>query len=166
MMPALGTSVASGAGSQPVIAQYFGIFHCTRSAEEFKAIVNAAPFGACNLLLLAFVHTVKSPDPDGGYIAQFNDGREPPCPPGKPPDSDKERVALVINRARALNPTIKILLSLGYDPGDLGNAAATPSQFADSVARLVQDNVLDGFDIDYETPDGVTAEQLVVLVDA
>lgn len=161
-MPASNKSPVTGASSQPVVAQFFGIFHGIPH-EGFVNIVNAAPFGACNLLILAFVHSVKTTP---FFIARFNNGRDNNFPNGTPPDTDLERVALVVNRARALNPAIKILLSLGYDRHDLSNAVSTPKQFADSIARLVQTYELDGFDIDYESAGGVTGHQIVTLVQA
>jgi Glycosyl hydrolases family 18 len=164
-MPASSKSVAVRANSQPLVAQFFGIFHGI-SHEGFVNIVNAAPFGVCDLLILGFLHTAQSPVEviQGRFIARFNNGRDNDFPKGKSPDTDLERVALVVNRARALNPAIKILVSLGYEDGDLAGAVRTPQSFANSVAKLVQEYALDGFDIDYERP--TTAEKLIVLVEA
>jgi hypothetical protein len=161
-MPVSRTSLRTGANPQPVIAQYVGIFHGAKEAH-FAQIIKSAPFAACNLLILAWVHSVEGPE--GIFTAQFTNGRDNDCPKAGP-GADLERVALVVHLARAQNPGIKILVSLGYDPGDLLNAAKSPSQFADSVAKLVQDHGLDGFDIDYENVGGVTPDEVVDLVNA
>src|SRR5260370_6700999 len=42
-----------------VVGQFFGIFNGI-PADRYQHIVNTAPFDKCNLLILAFVRTVKS----------------------------------------------------------------------------------------------------------
>ena len=66
--------------------------------------------------------------------------------------------------ARKKNPSIKILISLGWGNGENGNdagkAARTPVEFADSVRTLVQAYHLDGIDIDFESTDVEPAAML------
>src|SRR5207302_1914586 len=130
--------------------------------EHYDKIVATAPFQDCNLLILAFVHTVTKNDVN---IAAFTNGRDDPKYPAKPGDLDIDRVKLVVSAARAKNPSIKILLSLGWGNNDAGLAAQTPGPFADSVRALVQDAKLDGFDIDYEST-SVTAPKMLALAQA
>jgi hypothetical protein len=134
----------------PVVGQYFGLFGGVSKAR-YREIVAAAPFDKCNLLILAFVHTFTFQRDDGQpiYIAQFNNERE-----GNfvldPNDTDSDRIKLVVRMARKKNPSIKILISLGFGINDAGLAAVTPVAFADSVSTIVQAYKLDGVDIDLE----------------
>jgi hypothetical protein len=130
-----------------VVAQYFGFFNGV-SREHYQKIVATAPFQDCNLLILAFVHTVPK---DGAYVAQFTNWRDDKKYPSTPGDTDEDRLKLVVKTARARNPKIRILVSLGWGGNDAGMAAKTPVQFAQSVASLAQKYNLDGFDIDYES---------------
>src|SRR5258708_37994850 len=66
---------------------------------------------------------------------------------------EQDRVMRVVKRARAMNSEIKILISLGWGKNDAGDAATTPTPFAESVASIVKTCDLDGFDIDYEDTD-------------
>ena len=68
-----------------------------------------------------------------------------------PNDNDWDRVKLIVETAHKKSPSINILISLGYEPDDLENAAATPAAFADSVRALVHRYDLNGFDIDFES---------------
>lgn len=149
---------ASGLISGPVVAQYFGFFNGVPK-EHYDHIVATAPFQDCNLLILAFVHTMQK---NGIYIADFTNGRDDPNYPAKPGDMDIDRVKLVVKTARAKNPSLKILVSLGWGNNDAGLAAQTPGPFADSVRAIVQTLGLDGLDIDYESTD-VTASQMLTL---
>jgi GH18 family chitinase len=144
-----------------VVGQYFGFFNGVPK-QRYDHIVATAPFDKCNLLILAFVHTVKQ---DDVYVAQFTNWRDNRNKyPATPGDTDQDRVKLVVKTARARKPSIKILISLGWgeSSNDAGRAAATPVQFADSVVALVQTYDLDGFDIDFESTD-VEAKDMLTL---
>jgi hypothetical protein len=145
-----------------VVGQYFGIFNGV-SKTNYEAIVNTAPFETCNLLILAFVWAFITSD--GTYAAQFKNWRDDNYnnSTSTPDDTDQDRVQLVVRTARAKNPGLKILISLGWGDNDTGHAATTPKQFADSVASIVQTYELDGFDIDYESV-SVEADAMRALV--
>ena len=164
------STLGQGPGlARPVIGQFFGIFHgCSK--EHYGQIVASAPFDRCNLLILAFVKTwqaswgeftpVLPNTRDGG----FNSGFE------KPDDTDDDRIKLVVKTARAKNPSLKILISLGWY-NEVVLAAKTPRIFAEGLRDIVQKYGLDGFDIDYElTPeadrlkDAFTAADFVQLM--
>lgn len=71
--------------------------------------------------------------------------------------TDRSRLSSVVQDAKAKNPDIKILISLGWESGDLSNIFPGGStnyvnQYAQSVANFVKSNGLDGFDIDWEGP--------------
>ena len=141
-----------------VVGQYFGFFNGV-PRQHYEKIVATAPFADCNLLILAFVHTVSK---GGAYVAQFTNGRDNPKYPSTPGDTDVDRVKLGGKMARAVNPSLKILVSLGWGNNDAGLAAKTPGPFADSVASIAQNCGLDGFDIDYESTD-VQPQQMLSL---
>ena len=140
-----------------VVGQYFGIFHGALK-EDFAAIVAKAPFDKCNLLILAFVRTVSH---GADNVAVFTNWRDNNflCQSG---DTDRDRMKLVVETARAKNPSIKILVSLGWGNNDVRVAAMTPGPFAKSVAAIVQEFGLDGFDIDYESAD-VSVDAMLAL---
>ncbi|HEY6763332.1 MAG TPA: glycoside hydrolase family 18 protein [Candidatus Sulfotelmatobacter sp.] len=134
--------------SDSVVGQYFGFFDGV-SKQHYQQIVSTAPFDQCNLLILAFVHAVQK---NGVYIAQFTNWRDNSFP-YDPKDSDLDRVKLIVQTARQKNPSLKILMSLGWGTNDAGNAASTPGPFADSVGALIQTLNLDGLDVDFESTD-------------
>lgn len=150
----------------PVVGQYFGLFDGL-SKERYREIVAAAPFDKCNLLILAFVRTFTFDRPSEGgrriYVAQFANGREKPFELD-PNDTDGDRVKLLVRMARKKNPSIKILISLGWgDNKDTERAVKTPVEFADSVRTLVQAYHLDGIDIDFEPPVDVEPAAMLTL---
>jgi GH18 family chitinase len=136
------------------VGQYFTLYDGV-SKEQYQRVVAAAPFDKCNLLILAFVRTFTfhRPPKKGGpiYVAQFANGRDPFSFPLDPNDTDGDRVKLVVETARKKNPSINILISLGWGANDAGKAALTPVAFADSVRALVQAYDLNGFDVDFES---------------
>jgi hypothetical protein len=143
------------APASPVVGQYFGFFNGVPK-EHYEEIVAKAPFEDCNLLILAFVHTVER---NGVYVASFTNWRDNKQPPGAG-GSDEDRVKLVVKTARRRNPSLKILISLGFGSNDAGNAAKTPQPFARSLSSIVQAYGLDGIDIDYESTVVETDEML------
>ena len=144
-----------GPGPGNVVGQFFGIFHgCEK--EVFDTIVRTAPFDQCNLLILAFVgvyHPEGFTDPL--WMPKFHDGRDNNFNGGqaKGDDTDDYRVRLVVSTARAKNPNIKILVSLGFPNNDVVLASQSPKFFAEGLREIVQIYGFDGFDIDYESVD-------------
>lgn len=145
--------------TKPVCGQYFGIFLVSK--ESFDKIVDSAPFDKTNLLLVAFVHTYKK---DGKYVADYENARDKGAKPN-PGDYDADRIDYLVSKARAENPNIKIVISLGWGKNDVDNAALTPNDFADSVKALVERHKLDGFDIDYES-ESVSESDMLTLTNA
>jgi Glycosyl hydrolases family 18 len=130
----------------PFVAQFFGFFNGVPK-QHYEKIVAAAPFDQCNLLILAFVHTVQK---NGVYVADFTNWRDNNFP-FDPNDTDIDRVKLVVKTARQKNPSLPIIISLGWGTNDAGNAAKTPGPFADSMRAIVQTFGLNGIDIDFES---------------
>ncbi len=128
-----------------VIGQYIGIFN-DAAVDNFNPILaKNPPFDLWDITFIAFLHTFPHA---GAYVVDFENARGGGAP--NPGDTDGDRVAKLIAAARKKNPAMKFVISLGYGSSDLANAATTPEAFADSVVKLLQDNDLDGFDIDYE----------------
>ncbi len=144
-----------------VAGQYFGFFDGVPKAH-YDEIVASAPFDQCNLLILAFVHAVQT---DGEWVAEFTNWRDNHVGKAGAGDTDADRVKLVVEAARAKNPDLKILISLGWGTNDAGDAAKTPAAFAASVAQLAQTYDLDGFDIDFESTE-IEPQALLGLADA
>jgi len=142
------------------IGQYFTLYDGV-SKQKYQNVVAGAPFEKCNLLILAFVGTFtidRSPKESGPiHVVQVANGRDPSTFPVNPNDTDGDRIKLIVETARKKNPSINILISLGYNSQDLEKAASTPVAFADSVRAVVQAYDLNGFDIDFENTDVKTS---------
>lgn len=127
-------------------AQYFGaIFdgEGDNNSDVWDSLwVTTPPFEKLDILLVAFAHTVVDPT-TGKYVLGFWD-QNPVIPDGA------TRLKTVVSTARAVNPNIKILISLGYGSADLGNACQNIDIFSASVVAFIKKFNLDGFDIDYE----------------
>lgn len=149
-----------------VVGQFYTLYDGV-SKEEYRKVVEASPFDKCNLLILAFIRTFEffRDKDDGGtiWVAQFANGRvdkDGKLYPLDPDDTDGDRVKFIVETARKKNPSINIVVSLGWGANDTGNAANSPIAFADSLRALVQAYDLDGVDIDYES---VKVEQTAML---
>lgn len=151
-----------------VVGQFYTLYDGV-TKEDYGKVVAAAPFDKCNLLVLAFIRTfefVRDKDSGGNiWVAQFANGRVDgngnPYPLD-PNDTDGDRVAFVVETARKKNPSINIVVSLGWGANDTGNAASSPIAFADSLRALVQAYDLDGIDIDYESTSVAPAAMLAL----
>jgi hypothetical protein len=134
----------------PVVGQYFGFFNGVPK-QHYDQIVAAAPFDKCNLLILAFVHTVQK---DGVYVAQFTNWRDNSSDPSTPGDTDQDRVKLVVQTARKKNTSLKILISLGWGntSNDAGNAAKTRYRLRTAWRRLCRPTVSTGSTLTTSAP--------------
>jgi len=118
--------------------------------RSFRIHAYEIPF----LLILGFLRIAETSPPNPVYIPKFTNWRDNQFNGGwsTPDDTDADRVRLVTQTARARNPNIKILVSLGWY-AELVQAASTPQAFATELASIVRTYGLDGFDIDYEETD-------------
>jgi len=140
-----------------VVGQYFGLFHgCEK--DHYDTIVKTAPFDCCNLLILGFLDLWQTAGTNQNLVQLpnsrdncFNGGK------AKDGDTDEDRIRLVLDTARARNPNLKILISMGWYT-QVVKASQTPGAFAYSLAAFVDKYKLDGFDIDWETHNGWTED--------
>lgn len=153
----------------PVVGQYFGIFNVSK--VTFRKTVDSAPFDKTNLLLIAFVHTYPEKSDGSKYVVGYEEARAVPSSPADA-DTDADRIDYLVSTARAKNPSIKILVSLGWGKNrDVEYAVKSPTEFAASVKSLVARHKLDGFDIDYEfapiyRPINIDPKSVLVLAQA
>ncbi|MCX7970862.1 MAG: glycosyl hydrolase family 18 protein [Negativicutes bacterium] len=141
--------------TKPIITEYFGIFN-DGSADNFHAALNLnPPYQKWDITYIAFVHTYYQ---NGYWVVDYENARGGGSPAAG--DTDRDRIAQLKQAALAVNPNMKFIVSLGWGRSDFSNGAKNPVQFAQSVCRIIQDNGLDGFDIDYES-DYVSQSQFI-----
>lgn len=127
----------------PIAATYYPIYN--NSVGEYVIPTNTMPFNKVSTILIAFAHTY----PKGrGAILDFEDTQ---------PD-EINRLPLLVNTARLVNPDIKFLISLGWEHNDWTyinlDYINHANQFVPSVINFIRVHHLDGFDIDDEGING------------
>jgi GH18 family chitinase len=138
----------------PLVTQYFAVFNDGTTDNFHAALDRNPPFDLWHITFIAFLHTYER---DGLYVADYenargHDGDDQPIPPA-PGDTDADRIQQLVRAARATNPKMKFIISLGWGRDDFKNGATNPIAFASSVGDIVEANDLDGFDVDYERVD-------------
>ncbi|KTD58177.1 glycosyl hydrolase family 18 [Legionella sainthelensi] len=100
------------------------------------------PFNRVSAIFVAFAHTYAQ---QNGAVLTYEQGQ---------PD-EPARLALLVQSARAGNPNIKILISLGWGKNDwtyINNDFVNRANiFVPSVIQFIRSNHLDGLDIDDES---------------
>jgi hypothetical protein len=140
--------------ANPLVTQFFAIFNDDRADNFHAALALEPPFQQWDITFIAFLHTF---DRAGTYVADYENARghdddgEPIAP--APGDADPDRIRQLIDAALAVNPRMKFIVSLGWGRDDFENGAKNPAAFAASVGDIVEENHLDGFDVDYESVD-------------
>jgi hypothetical protein len=104
------------------------------------------PFHKVSALFVAFAHAYPDPNDPNGALLMFEQGQA----------LEPERLLLLTTVARAVNPGIKILISLGWsaagsDWAAINTDAQGTNEFAGSVVSFILQHELDGFDIDDES---------------
>ncbi|MCX5774365.1 MAG: glycosyl hydrolase family 18 protein [Fusobacteria bacterium] len=165
-----GSSAQSGSSTPLVISQYIGIFNDGTTDNFHAALAKKPPFNEWDITDIAFVHTYLE---NGYYVADYENARG-----GQPisgSDTDSNRISQLLLCATDTNPAtnpnnysqaninMKFLISLGWGNNDFSNGAKNPDQFAASVCKIIQDNDLDGFDIDYEDDSSMTPQSFVAV---
>jgi hypothetical protein len=151
-----GDQSAEDAGSR-LVTQYFAIFNDGRT-DNFHACLNLdPPYELWDMTFIAFLHTYRKGD---AYVADYenargHDDQMQPIPPA-PGDTDRDRIRQLREAALRTNPAMKFIISLGWGKNDFSNGAENPTAFAASVGTIVEENDLDGFDVDFES-DTITA---------
>jgi len=135
-----------------LVTQYFAIFN-DGTTDNFHACLDLnPPYELWDITLIAFLHTYRKGD---AYVADYENARglddqQRPIPPA-PGDTDRDRIRQLREAALRTNAAMKFIISLGWGHDDFSNGAQNPTQFASSVGNIVEENDLDGFDIDFES---------------
>ena len=137
--------------ARPLVTQYVGIFNDGKQDNFGPCLDLNPPYALWSITFIAFVHTFER---NGLYVADYEnarglDARGEQIPPS-PGDTDRDRIRRLVEAARAVNPSMRFVISLGWGRGDFPNGARNPVEFAASVGRIVEENGLDGFDVDFE----------------
>jgi GH18 family chitinase len=139
-------------GTQRLVTQYFAIFN-DGTTDNFHACLELdPPYELWDMTFIAFLHTYREGDV---YVVDYENARgqddqQRPIPP-VPGDTDRDRIRQLREAALATNPAMKFIVSLGWGRNDFSNGAQNPTEFASSVGDIVEENELDGFDIDFES---------------
>lgn len=100
------------------------------------------PFSKVSALFVAFAHTYPY---QNGALFTYEAGQP----------SEPSRLALLVKTARAANPNVKIIISLGWGKNDwsyINNDYIHHANiFVPSVIQFIRTNQLDGLDIDDES---------------
>ena len=141
-----------GGGQQHLVTLYFAIFN-DGTTDNFHACLDLdPPYELWDMTIIAFLHTYRRGDV---YVADYENARgqddqQRPIPPA-PGDTDRDRIRQLREAALPTNPEMKFVISLGWGQNDFSNGAQNPIEFASSVGDIIEENDLDGFDIDFES---------------
>ncbi len=124
----------------PVAATYYPIYNS--GVNQYIEPTSTMPFDKISTIFVAFAHAYPYKN---GAILTLEKGQ---------PD-EPQRLKLLLNTAKAKNPKIKLLISLGWGQNDWtyisNDIINNANHFASSVIRLIREYNLDGFDIDDES---------------
>ncbi|WP_417446654.1 glycosyl hydrolase family 18 protein [Kangiella sp.] len=124
---------------------------------------------------LCFFVTVKRTDGSWTIELGNKDQTYPSNQPGNNTHpSTQDYMEYVIRDAKAANPNMLFLATLGYNEGVLSNIfsgsddSTGATNFANNLVEYLADNNLDGFDLDWEypVPNSITSEQFSLLFNA
>ncbi len=133
----------------PVAGSFYPIYN--QGKDQYIPPSKAMPFDKISALFVAFAHAYPSPARRGdGGILELEHGQA----------AEHDRLLNLVSFARAANPGIKILISLGWAKNDWdyidSDFKNKRNLFAPSVIALIRKYGLDGFDIDWESVGGVS----------
>lgn len=135
----------SNAFPTPYAGSYYPIYNS--GTNQYIPPTASMPFNKISSLFVAFAHAYQIGSTSGAQLLLETDQPDEPA-----------RLSNLVQVARAANPGIKILISLGWGKDDWtyisNDYTSGQNQFASSVVKLVQQYGLDGFDIDDESIGG------------
>lgn len=125
----------------------------TSPTSCYQALIENNVYQSVDILFICFVKSV--PAASGGYTVEI--------PPGTHPGglTSQQYLQYVVADARKSNPDIKICVTLGYDSGtNISQIFFDPSNpdrlsaetFGANLLVFLQENDLDGLDLDWEWP--------------
>jgi hypothetical protein len=135
----------------------------------YQALIRNEVYQSLDVLFICFAKTV--PDGNGACTIEI--------PPGTHPGglTSQQYLQYVVADARRINPDIKICVTLGYGSGtnisqifpDPANPdGPSAAAFAANLLAFLQENQLNGLDLDWESPisDLTTQAQFAAFVNA
>lgn len=129
----------------PVAGAYYPIYNS--GVGQYIPPTTEMPFNLVSALFVAFAHA---------YPVGNTNGAELQLEAGQP--DEPTRLPLLVSVARTVNPSIKILISLGWGKNDWtwisNDLTSNTNNFPASVVALIRLYQLDGFDIDDESIGG------------
>lgn len=138
-VPSIPTADSSGNDTGHYAGTYYPLYN--EGVEQWIEPTDSTPFDKVSDVFAAFAHAY--PQGKGGVLA-FEQGQ-----PKEP-----ERLQSLEKFARAKNPHVKVLITLGWAKHDWDPIAAdyqnNAGLFVPSVVAFLRQNKLDGFDIDDE----------------
>ncbi len=147
-----GTTTSNCGGNAHLVTQFIAIFN-DNTTDNFHACLELnPPYELWDITFIAFLHTYLK---NGVYVADYENARgrdddQQPIPPA-PGDTDRDRIRQLREAALQANPEMKFIISLGWGLEDFANGARNPREFASSVGDIIEENNLDGFDVDFES---------------
>ena len=146
-------------------------------SSSYQRLITHKIYGAVDMLCICFAEAVQtSPTsvPSGtgdSYTLQMGDGQHPGGL------TNQDYLTYVIRDARAVNPGVKLLMTLVWGDGNEINAifqnngagdAANAAAFASNLVAYLKYYGLDGFDIDWESPlsDDTSEAHMTALLEA
>ena len=139
--------------------------------SSYQSLITYGVYNYLNMVNICFANTVPIPIPLGtppSYTIALQSATHPA------PYTNQDYMNMMIQDARAANPNIKILITLGYGgneftqifSGDQSQWPAQAASYANNVVAYLQANNLDGLDIDWEpmfSSDTPTQQMSLVL---
>jgi hypothetical protein len=148
----------------------------TTPGSSYQNLLTYGVYGSTDMVDICFADTV----PTSATTIPSGNGSsctlqlQPLTHPGG--YSNQQYMDWTIRDARKANPGIKILITLGYNPGELSRIFSGPSgqwqqdatNFANNLVAYLKHYDLDGFDVDWESPicNEITSQQFNLLFTA
>lgn len=148
--------------AEPLVGSFYPIYNS--GVGQWNVPHDAMPFDKINTLFIAFAHVHEV---NGKIILDYENARNNKVVLDG--DSDHDRIMQIVHIAKAKNPKIKLLISLGWGQDDWHRISADIKKgkamsFPQSIIDFIRINQLDGFDIDYEGVYGISDNDFTKVI--